>query len=58
MDVVQTGSGARRAFCPVGTGSSFPWGKAAGREADHSPSGADVQNGGATTPLPPYVFML
>jgi hypothetical protein len=35
---VQTGSGTHPAFCTVGTGSSFPGGKARpGRDADHSP---------------------
>jgi hypothetical protein len=35
---VQTGSGAHPASCPMGTGSSFPGGKARlGRDADHSP---------------------
>jgi hypothetical protein len=38
---------------PMGTGGSFPGGKAAGREADHSPlSSAEVKNGGAVPPLP------
>jgi hypothetical protein len=32
--------------------------KRQGREADHSPpSSAEVKNGGAMPPLPPYVFM-
>jgi hypothetical protein len=35
---VQTGSGAHPASCTMGTGGSFPGGKARpGREADHSP---------------------
>jgi hypothetical protein len=35
---VQTGSGAHPATCTVGTGGSFPGGKARrGRDADHSP---------------------
>jgi hypothetical protein len=43
---VQTGSGAHPAFCPMGTGGSFPGGKARpGRNADHSPpSSAEVVN--------------
>jgi hypothetical protein len=40
----QNGSGAHPASYPVGTGGSFPGGKAAGPEADHSlPSNADVK---------------
>jgi hypothetical protein len=43
---VQTGSGAHPAFYPMGTGGSFPGGKARpGRDADHSPpSSAEVKN--------------
>jgi hypothetical protein len=43
---VQTGSGAHPASYPVGTGGSFPGGKARpGRDADHSPpSSAEVKN--------------
>jgi hypothetical protein len=43
---VQTGSGAHPASCTVGTGGSFPWGKARPeRDADHSPpSSAEVMN--------------
>jgi hypothetical protein len=42
---VQTGSGAHPASCIVGTGGSFPGGKARpGRDADHSPpSSAEVK---------------
>jgi hypothetical protein len=41
---VQTGSGAHPASCPVGAESSYPRGKAAGREFDHSPpSSAEVK---------------
>jgi hypothetical protein len=42
---VQTGSGAHPASCTVGTGGSFPEGKARpGRDADHSPpSSAEVK---------------
>jgi hypothetical protein len=44
---VQTGSEAHPASCTVGTGGSFPGGKARpGRDADHSPpSSADVKKG-------------
>jgi hypothetical protein len=40
-----TGSGAHPASCTVGTGGSFPGGKARpGRDADHSPpSSAEVK---------------
>jgi hypothetical protein len=40
------GSGAHPASCPMGTGGSFPGGKARpGRDADHSPpSSAEVEN--------------
>jgi hypothetical protein len=34
---VQNDSGARPASYPIGTRGSFPGGKTAGREADHSP---------------------
>jgi hypothetical protein len=40
---IQTGSGAHPASCTMGTGS-FPWVKAAGRDADHTPpSSAEVK---------------
>jgi hypothetical protein len=42
---VQNGSGAHPASYPMGIGGSFPGGKAAEREADHSsPSSAEVKN--------------
>jgi hypothetical protein len=43
---VQTSSGAHPASYPMGTGGSFPGGKARpGRDADHSPpSSAEVKN--------------
>jgi hypothetical protein len=42
---VQTGSGTHPASCSMGTGGSFPGGKARpGRDADRSPpSGAEVK---------------
>jgi hypothetical protein len=42
---VQTGSGAHPSSCTMGTGGSFPGGKARpGRDADHSPpSSAEVK---------------
>jgi hypothetical protein len=50
---VQTGPGAQSASYPMGTGVSFPRGKAAGREADHSPPySAEAKNTwGAIPPL-------
>jgi hypothetical protein len=43
---VQTGSEAHPASCKIGTGGTFPGGKARpGRDADHSPpSSAEVEN--------------
>jgi hypothetical protein len=42
---VHTGSGAHPASCTMGTGGPFPGGKARpGRDADHSPSSAEVVN--------------
>jgi hypothetical protein len=43
---IQTGSGTHPASYPMGTGGSFPGGKARpGRDADHSPpSSAEVKN--------------
>jgi hypothetical protein len=43
--LVQNGPGAHPDSYAVDTGGSFPGGKAAGREADHSsPSSAEVKN--------------
>jgi hypothetical protein len=42
---VRTGSGAHPASCTMGTGGPFPGGKSRpGRDADHSPSSAEVVN--------------
>jgi hypothetical protein len=43
---VHTGSGAHPAYCTMGTGGPFSWGKTRpGRDADHSPqSRAEVKN--------------
>jgi hypothetical protein len=42
----------------MGTRDSFPGGKAAGRETDHSPpSSAEVKNAWSHTSTPQYVFM-
>jgi hypothetical protein len=50
---VQTVSGAHPDSYPVGTRGSFPGGKAAGREADHSPlSSAEVKNAWNYTSTP------
>jgi hypothetical protein len=50
---VQTGSAAHPTSYPMGTRGSFPGGKAAGGEADHSPpSSVEVKKCGAITPLP------
>jgi hypothetical protein len=41
---VQTGSGAHPASYPIGTGGPFPGGEARpGRDADHTPSSAEVK---------------
>jgi hypothetical protein len=49
---VQSGSGARPTYYPVGTGALSPGVKWQGCEADHSPqSSAKVKNGGAIPPL-------
>jgi hypothetical protein len=57
--LVQTGSGAHPASCPMGTGGPFAGGKArTGREADHSPpSSAEVVNEGTIFPLPSSASM-
>jgi hypothetical protein len=50
---VQTGPEAHSASYPMGAGGSFPKGKAAGRETDHSSSfSAEVKNGGDIYALP------
>jgi hypothetical protein len=58
LDVVQTGSGAHTTSYPKDTRSSFPEGKAAGREADHSPpASAEVKNDGAKLSLPRMLLL-
>jgi hypothetical protein len=53
---VQTGSRAHPASYPIGTGGSFPGGKAArGVKLTTPPSSAEVKNGGVVPPLP-YTF--
>jgi hypothetical protein len=52
MHSVQTGSGAHPASYPMGTGAISLGVKLQGREADNSPSNAEVKNGGAIPPLP------
>jgi hypothetical protein len=55
---VQSGSGAHPASYPMGTRGSFPGGKAAGCEGDHSPpSSAEVKNAWSYTSTSPYVFI-
>jgi hypothetical protein len=50
---VQNGSGAHPASYPIGTRGSFPKGKVARREADHSPpSSAEVKNAWSYTSIP------
>jgi hypothetical protein len=43
LHVVQTGSGIHPTSYPMGTGGSFPGVKRPGREADHSPTNAQVK---------------
>jgi hypothetical protein len=51
-NVVQTGSEVHLAFCPMGTGGSFP-----GGEADHSPpTSAEVKETWICTYTPPDAF--
>jgi hypothetical protein len=51
--VIQTSSGAHPAYCPMDTRDSFPWGKAAGREADRSPpTSAKVKKMWSIHPFP------
>jgi hypothetical protein len=58
LHVVQTGSGAHPASYIMGTGGSFPRGKVAGREADHSPpTSAEVNKTWIYTSTPPYALM-
>jgi len=50
---VQIGSGARQAFCPIGTRGFFP-----GSEADYSfPSSGEVKRAWSYTYTPQYVFI-
>jgi hypothetical protein len=58
LHVVQTGSGVHPTSYTMGTGSSFPWVKRPGREADHSPpTSAEVKKMWIYTSTPPYAFM-
>jgi hypothetical protein len=57
--VVQTGSEAHPTSYPMDTEDSFPRGKTAGFEADHSPpTRAEVKNMWIYASTPPYAFML
>jgi hypothetical protein len=59
LHVVQTCSEAHPASYPMGTGGFFLGGKAAGREADHSPpTNAEVKKTWIYTSTPLYAFML
>jgi hypothetical protein len=49
---VQTDIGAYPASYQIGTGGISAGVKRQGPEADHSPSSAEVKNGGAMFPLP------
>jgi hypothetical protein len=50
---VKTDSGAQHASYPTPTKDYFPWSKAGGREADHSPpSSVYVKNGGPIPLIP------
>jgi hypothetical protein len=49
---VQTDSKDHPASYAMGFGGSFPGLKRQGREADHSPSSAEVKKSGAILPLP------
>jgi hypothetical protein len=54
---LQTGSEARPASYPMDTRSSFPGGKAVGRESDHStPSSDEVKNAWRYASTPQYAF--
>jgi hypothetical protein len=56
--LVQTGSGAHPASCPVGTRGFFPGLKLPSREADPSPpSCAVIKNAWCYTSTPSYVFL-
>jgi hypothetical protein len=50
--LVQTGSGAHPVSYPVGTGGSFPGGKAAVTWSLPLPSNAEVKTGGGIPPFP------
>jgi hypothetical protein len=52
--IVSCDIGAHTASYQMGTRGSFPWGKAAGCDADHSPpSSAEVKNAWSYTSTPP-----
>jgi hypothetical protein len=54
---VSMGAVRHPASYPMGTRDSFPGIKRPGREADHSPSSAEVENVWSYTPTPQYVLM-
>jgi hypothetical protein len=55
--VVQTGSGVHPTSYPMGTGDSFPGVKRPGREADHTPTSAEVKKTWVYTSTPLYASM-
>jgi hypothetical protein len=58
LHVVQTGSGAYPASCPMGPGALSPRVKRQEREADHSPpASAEVKKMWIYTSTPLYAFM-
>jgi hypothetical protein len=57
LHVVETGSVVHPISYTMGTGSSFPGVKRPGREADHSPTTAEVKKMWIYTSTPPYAFM-
>jgi hypothetical protein len=54
---VQNGSRAHPASYPIGTRGSFAGVKRTGREADQSPSSAEVKNAWNYTSIPKYAFI-
>jgi hypothetical protein len=58
LHVIHTGSGANPASYPMDIRGSFPGGKAASAEADHSPpTSAEVKEMWIYTSTPSYTFM-
>jgi len=53
---VHTGTEAHKAYYPIGTGDSFPAGKAVGEQRS-LPSSTEIKNAWSYTVTPTYVFM-